>query len=186
MGLLRPRVRAILWRQTNSNPRPSPKRKRARAKEKGSLRTLLYASIVRKKDIGRGTAHYTLRASRERSMVMLLPLVIKKLRLDNRSYIWHCRSGYINETRLSRLHHDSYLDSMDFESYRPYESFLAGKIMKTKLEKLVSHKANELLELIHFEVCGLMSTQTRGGYSYFITFPDDKSRFGYVYLKRHK
>ena len=31
-----------------------------------------------------------------------------------------------------------------------------------------------------------MTTQARGGYSYFITFTDDLSRFGYVYLMKHK
>ena len=31
-----------------------------------------------------------------------------------------------------------------------------------------------------------MSTQARGGYVYFITFTDDRSRFSYVYLKRHE
>ena len=31
-----------------------------------------------------------------------------------------------------------------------------------------------------------MITEARGGYSYFITFTDDLSRFGYVYLMKHK
>ena len=31
-----------------------------------------------------------------------------------------------------------------------------------------------------------MSTQARGGYSYFIMFTDDRSRFGYVYLMKYK
>ena len=31
-----------------------------------------------------------------------------------------------------------------------------------------------------------MSVQARGGYEYFITFTDDYSRYGYVYLIRHK
>ena len=31
-----------------------------------------------------------------------------------------------------------------------------------------------------------MSVQARGGYEYFITFTDDYSRYGYVYLMRHK
>ena len=35
-------------------------------------------------------------------------------------------------------------------------------------------------------MCGPMSTQARGGYEYFITFTDDYSRFGYVYLMKHK
>jgi transposase InsO family protein len=31
-----------------------------------------------------------------------------------------------------------------------------------------------------------MSTTTKGGYQYFITFTDDLSRYGYVYLMKHK
>ena len=31
-----------------------------------------------------------------------------------------------------------------------------------------------------------MSTSAREGYHYFITFIDDLSRSGYVYLKKHK
>ena len=43
-----------------------------------------------------------------------------------------------------------------------------------------------MLELVHSDVCGPMSTQARGGYEYFITFIDDYSRFGYVYLMKQK
>jgi transposase InsO family protein len=31
-----------------------------------------------------------------------------------------------------------------------------------------------------------MSTTARGGYEYFITFTDDLSRYGYIYLMKHK
>ena len=47
-------------------------------------------------------------------------------------------------------------------------------------------RATDLLELIHTDVCGPMSTTARGGYHYFITFTDDFSRYYYVYLMRHK
>lgn len=47
-------------------------------------------------------------------------------------------------------------------------------------------RAQELLELVHMDVCGPMSTQAKGGYEYFITFIDDYSRYGYVYLMRRK
>ncbi|KAJ9553556.1 hypothetical protein OSB04_017601 [Centaurea solstitialis] len=36
------------------------------------------------------------------------------------------------------------------------------------------------------DVCGPFSHEARGGYRYFITFTDDFSKFGYVYLMRHK
>ena len=43
-----------------------------------------------------------------------------------------------------------------------------------------------MLELIHSDLCGPMSTQARGGYEYFVMLFDDYSRYGYVYLLRRK
>jgi hypothetical protein len=47
-------------------------------------------------------------------------------------------------------------------------------------------KTSDLLALIHTDVSGPMGTYTRNGDRYFITFTDDYSRYGYVYLMRHK
>ena len=47
-------------------------------------------------------------------------------------------------------------------------------------------RALDLLELIHIDVCGPISTTVRGEFQYFITFTDDLNRYGYVYLMRHK
>ena len=42
------------------------------------------------------------------------------------------------------------------------------------------------MELIHSDVCGPIRTMARGGFYYFITFTDDFSRFGYMYLLKNK
>ena len=42
------------------------------------------------------------------------------------------------------------------------------------------------LDLVHSDVCGPLSINTRCGFVYFITFIDDHSRFGYLYLMRYK
>ena len=47
-------------------------------------------------------------------------------------------------------------------------------------------RASDLLEIIHTDVCGPMSVSARGGYHYFLTFIDDLSRYGYIYLVKHK
>ncbi|KAK0587100.1 hypothetical protein LWI29_017300 [Acer saccharum] len=65
------------------------------------------------------------------------------------------------------------------------ESCLEGKMTK-RLFRTKGTRAIECLGLMHTDVCGLMSIQARDGYEYFITFTDDYSRFGYVYLMRHK
>ena len=47
-------------------------------------------------------------------------------------------------------------------------------------------RATDLLEIIHTDVCGPMSVDARGRYRYFLTFTDDLSRYGYIYLMKHK
>ena len=47
-------------------------------------------------------------------------------------------------------------------------------------------RATDLLEIIHTDVRGPMSVSVRGGYRYFVTFTDDLSRYGYIYLMKHK
>ncbi|GJV06432.1 retrotransposon protein, putative, ty1-copia subclass [Tanacetum coccineum] len=47
-------------------------------------------------------------------------------------------------------------------------------------------RAQDLLELKHTDVCGPFKTVSRQGASYFVTFTDDFSRYGYVYLLKHK
>ena len=47
-------------------------------------------------------------------------------------------------------------------------------------------KGHELLALVQIDVCGSFDVQIRDGYSYFIIFTDDLSRYGYVYMMKHK
>ena len=47
-------------------------------------------------------------------------------------------------------------------------------------------RSKEPLQLVHSNVCGPLSVQARGGYEYFVTFIDDYSRYGYVYLMHKK
>ena len=111
----------------------------------------------------------------------------KRLKMNdsNQTYLWHCRLGHINEKRISKLHKDGYLDKFDFESYQECESCLLGKMTKAPFTGK-GQRATKRLELIHSDVCGPMRVMARGGYYYFITFTDDFSRYGYVYLMKNK
>jgi hypothetical protein len=55
-----------------------------------------------------------------------------------------------------------------------------GKMTKTPFSGTME-QANDLLEIIHTNVCGPMSVEAHGGYHYFLTFTDDLSRYGYIY-----
>ena len=60
-----------------------------------------------------------------------------------------------------------------------------GKMTKTPFSGTME-RATDLLEIIHTDVCGPMNIEARGGYRYFLTFTDDLSRYGYIYLMKHK
>ncbi|KAK8690315.1 hypothetical protein V6N13_089009 [Hibiscus sabdariffa] len=104
---------------------------------------------------------------------------------SNQTYLWHCRLGHISERRISKLHKDGLLDPFVFEQMDVCESCLLGKMTKAPFNGK-GERASDLLGLIHSDVCRPMNTQARGGFHYFITFTDDFSRYGYIYLMRHK
>ncbi|RDY13098.1 hypothetical protein CR513_02029, partial [Mucuna pruriens] len=54
------------------------------------------------------------------------------------------------------------------------------------LRKLGTKRANDVLELIHTDICGPFPTTSWNGQQYFITFIDDYSRYGYLYLIHEK
>ena len=47
-------------------------------------------------------------------------------------------------------------------------------------------RAKEILEIIYSDVCGPFNQIARGGFYYFITFIDDLSRYGHLYLMKYK
>ena len=114
-------------------------------------------------------------------------MTIKGPKRDNlkSSYLWHCRFGHISERRMSELHKCGSLGSFDYESFDTCESCLLSKMTKLPF-KGKRERAEGLLDIIHTNVCGPMSMLTRGGFVYFITFIDDYSRYGYLYLMRYK
>ena len=107
----------------------------------------------------------------------------RKFPSTNDAYLWHLRLGHINSNKIQRLIKDGLLEPLDFDGFPVCESCLEGKITKQPFNAK-GRRAQELLELIHLDGCGPMSTQARGGYEYFIAFTNDYSRFGYVYLMK--
>ena len=59
-----------------------------------------------------------------------------------------------------------------------------GKMTKTSFSRIVE-RANDLLEIIHTDVCGPISVEAHSRYHYFPTFIDDLRRYGYINLMKH-
>ena len=77
------------------------------------------------------------------------------------------------------------LESLDYESVDACETCLMGKMTKTPFSETME-RATDLLEIIHTDVCGPMNIEARGRYRYFLTFTNDLSKYGYIYLMKHK
>lgn len=103
----------------------------------------------------------------------------------NQTYLWHLRLGHINLRRIQRLVKDGPLGSLEVETFPICESCLEGKMTKRPFTAK-GYRAKDVLELVHSDLCGPMTIQARGGFEYFVTFIDDYSRYGYIYLMRRK
>ena len=57
---------------------------------------------------------------------------------------------------------DGLFESLDYESFDTCEPCLMGKMIKTLFSGTME-RANDLLEIIHTDVCGPMSVEARGG-----------------------
>ena len=78
---------------------------------------------------------------------------------------------------MKKLHADGLLESLDYESFDTCEPCLMGKMTKT-LFSGTRERANDLLEIIHTDVCSPMSIEACIGYCYFLNFIDDLNRMG--------
>ena len=65
--------------------------------------------------------------------------------------------GHINSNNIQRLVKDGLLELLDFNEFPIYESYLEGKMTKRPFNAK-ANRANDLLELMHSDVCGPMST----------------------------
>ncbi|GJR43971.1 retrotransposon protein, putative, ty1-copia subclass [Tanacetum coccineum] len=101
------------------------------------------------------------------------------------TYLWHCRLAHISKKRIEKLQQEGLLKSTDDESFDQCVSCLSGKMTRKSFPHR-PERATDLLGIIHTDVCGPLRHVSRQGASYFITFTDDYSRYGYVYLLKHK
>ncbi|GJR52343.1 retrotransposon protein, putative, ty1-copia subclass [Tanacetum coccineum] len=94
--------------------------------------------------------------------------------------IWHI--SHINKKRIEKLHHDRLLELIDDESFDVCISCISGKMARKPFTH-ASERADDLLGIIHSDVCGPFRTTSRKGANYYITFTDDFNQ-GSKYLSQ--
>ncbi|KAJ9553804.1 hypothetical protein OSB04_017849 [Centaurea solstitialis] len=103
----------------------------------------------------------------------------------DKSKLWHSRLGHINKKHIAQLQKDGVLESFDLKSDDVCESCLLGKMTKSPFTGSCE-RGEGLLDLVHTDVCGPFRSATKDGKRYYVTFTDDFSRYGYVYLIKHR
>ena len=96
----------------------------------------------------------------------------------------HNMLGHIGQDRLSRLVKSKLLGSLTKVNLPTCEPCLASKATRKSFGK--AHRASAPLDLIHSDICGPLNVRNRTNKPYFITFIDDFSRYGHIYLISHK
>ncbi|GKD16079.1 zinc finger, CCHC-type containing protein, partial [Tanacetum coccineum] len=94
-----------------------------------------------------------------------------KNNLDS-TFLWHCRLGHINKKRIEKLQHNGLLKSIDDESFDVCVSCISSKMARKPFIH-ASERADDLLGIIHSDVCGPFRTTSREGANYYVTFTDD-------------
>ncbi|KAL0457678.1 UNVERIFIED_CONTAM: hypothetical protein Slati_0395000 [Sesamum latifolium] len=159
-----------------------PQRERAKGKL-GVLNgrvQMMCACIDKEVSIGRGSVHN----SSPTQFDYDCPTQMKADNHEN-AQLWHARLGHISKNRIKKLVDSKSLEIHDVDNLPTCESCPKEKMTKKPLVGK-SAIANSLLDLVHIDVCGPLNTPARGGFSYFITFTDDHSRYGCVYLMKYK
>ncbi|KAL0298883.1 UNVERIFIED_CONTAM: Retrovirus-related Pol polyprotein from transposon TNT 1-94 [Sesamum radiatum] len=85
---------------------------------------------------------------------------------------------------MVRLAREGLLGSLAKVNLPTCELCMAGKARCKPFGK--AKRATQPLELVHSDICGPMNVRARHGVFYFLTFIDDYSRYGSVYLLSHR
>ncbi|KAI3698995.1 hypothetical protein L2E82_42959 [Cichorium intybus] len=99
--------------------------------------------------------------------------------------LWHSRLGHIIKKRIAQLQKDGVLESFDLRTDDVCESCLLGKMTKSPFRGSFE-RGEGLLDIIHTDVCGPFRSTTKDGTRFYVMFTDDFSRYGYIYLIKHK
>ncbi|TYK23425.1 retrovirus-related pol polyprotein from transposon tnt 1-94 [Cucumis melo var. makuwa] len=91
----------------------------------------------------------------------------------------------VEDSKIGRLVKNGLLSQLEDNSLPLCDFYLEGKMTKRSFTGK-GLRAKTPLELVHSDLCGPMNVKVRGGYEYFISFIDDYSRYGHVYLIQNK
>ena len=103
--------------------------------------------------------------------------------------LWHRRYGHLGAHGLKKLAQNKLVEGFNYDMSSKLsfcEPCVSGKHHRSQFPANCSERSSQPLGLVHSDVCGKMSTQSLSGAEYFLTFIDDKTRYVWVYVLKHK
>jgi hypothetical protein len=98
---------------------------------------------------------------------------------DDEAWLWHTRFGHLSFDALRNFaRHGMVRNLREIVHDRELcDSCLAGKQRRRLFPKTTAYRAEELLELVHGDLCGPTTPATHGGRRYFLLLVNDCSRY---------
>ena len=104
--------------------------------------------------------------------------------------LWHLRLGHLNVQDVKRLSTEKMVEGLTVENSRApvanCEGCCLGKQSRLPFPRKPSEKKENVLDLVHSDVCGPLNVTSVGGSRYFTTLIDDHSNFVWVYMLKQK
>lgn len=102
--------------------------------------------------------------------------------------LWHLRYGHLNFPALKELIDNKMVDGIDnfkVDTKQVCEPCINGKMTRLPFSH-VRNRADDVLKIIHSDICGPIDPVSHHGYRYVLTLLDDYSHFLHVYLLKAK
>lgn len=102
--------------------------------------------------------------------------------------LWHERYGHLSKTSMKLLQRKKMVRGLP--QFKTKDEVCTdcsvGKQTRKPIPKSSTWRAKHVLELVHSDICGPVNPISQGGKRYLLTFIDDYSRKGWVYLLAEK
>ncbi|KAM0008922.1 putative RNA-directed DNA polymerase [Helianthus debilis subsp. tardiflorus] len=109
-------------------------------------------------------------------------------KLDDEGWMWHARLGHVNFQTLESMTRKELVQGVPVISHLKHfcEGCMVAKQTRQPFPHEASWRASRPLELVHADLCGPITPQTKGGNRYFFLIVDDFCRYMWVYLLKSK
>jgi hypothetical protein len=101
---------------------------------------------------------------------------------------WHQRYGHVNINDLKKMKEEEKVTGMNFTANQNQINCEICAKSKIHVQSFGSstHREEDVLGLVHSDICGPISTESLGGAKYFVTFTDDRTRYTETTMLRNR